>query len=75
MASEGELEELTFLTDLTPNPALEQLPERGHTHHAGDPAFLQPVREAIAVDLVQIDNSGTHCERKEQAAGELEGVV
>ena len=72
---EARGEELAALLNLTADAALQQLPQRGDTHHAGDATFLQAVGQALAVDLVQVHDAGTAGQRQHEATGELEGVV
>ena len=72
---EGKLDQGTLALHLVADPTLEDLPQRGHTDHAGDAAFLEAVAQAVCGELVEVVDAGAHGQGQQQAAGELKGVV
>jgi hypothetical protein len=54
---------------------LEDLEQRRDADHRRDPSRLEAVLEALARELVEIDDAGPPRERQEQAARQLERVM
>jgi hypothetical protein len=57
------------------DPAVQQLPQRGHADHAGDVPVLNGARQFFARQLGQVGDLRAARERGQKAGREFEGVV